>query len=75
MQSVAATIEPATMYGKTFKTCACGCTYTREQWGQLPYVGPLDDGVEVTELRNCTCGSTLGIVIGPSPTVAALELP
>lgn len=30
------------------------------------YVGLQDDGVEVAELRNCYCRTTLGIVLGPS---------
>ena len=50
------------------KACGCGRSYSREQWGALDYAGTQDDGSEVVELRNCTCGSTLGVVVGPSPT-------
>lgn len=48
------------------KRCSCGAEYVNpEQWGQLDYVGLQDDGEEVIELRNCTCRSTIGVVIGP----------
>lgn len=49
-----------------FKVCGCGRPYTRSGWDRLPYVGVQDDGVERLELRNCACGSTICVVLGPS---------
>jgi hypothetical protein len=51
-----------------FVSCRCGRTHTRDGWGELPYVGPLDDGREVLEMRRCVCGLTIGVAVGPSPT-------
>ncbi len=48
------------------KRCGCGRSHTAAEWKKLPLVGPSDDGVERFEWRNCQCGSTLGIVLGPS---------
>jgi hypothetical protein len=50
-----------------FATCRCGRTHTRDGWGELPYVGPLDDGTHVLEMRRCVCGLTIGVAVGPSP--------
>ena len=50
------------------KTCRCKAEYTQQTWLFLPRIGPMDDGVDLLELRNCRCGSTLAIVIGPSVT-------
>lgn len=48
------------------KKCPC-CprSYTRETWTVLPFVGEkaLDDGEPVLQYRNCSCGSTLAIVV------------
>ena len=44
----------------------CGAEHTQEQWERLAYVGLQDDGTEVLEYRNCSCLSTLAIVLGPS---------
>jgi hypothetical protein len=49
------------------KQCACGARYDRAAWGLLEYLGQQDDGHELYEVRNCACGSTISIVIGPSP--------
>ena len=39
--------------------CACGETFTLEQWAALDLVGIQDDGIDtLIELRNCPCGST-----------------
>jgi hypothetical protein len=49
------------------KRCACGASYTREEWGRLVYVGEQDDGEEVAELRVCErCDSTIAVFVGPS---------
>jgi hypothetical protein len=49
-------------------TCTmCGATITREQWAAMRLNGPLDDGGDLLELRTHECGSTLAIVVGPSP--------
>jgi len=50
------------------KTCSCGKRYSSGTWKLLPYVGVHDDGVERLELRNCVCGSTIAIELGPSRT-------
>jgi hypothetical protein len=48
----------------TLKRCACGATYTRKQWRDLPRVGEqYGNGNAVLELRNCKCGSTLAVEI------------
>jgi hypothetical protein len=36
-----------------FAECRCGRTHTRQGWGQMTYVGPLDDGKDVLEMRRC----------------------
>jgi hypothetical protein len=32
-------------------------------WASLPFVGIQGDEVEMLELRNCPCGSTLAVVV------------
>ena len=48
------------------KKCGCGAVHTEEQWENLSYVGiqhsGLDDFPDL-EMRNCTCGSTMAIVV------------
>ena len=39
------------------KRCGCGREYTQAQWNALPFCG----FIESCELRNCMCGSTIGI--------------
>lgn len=50
-----------------FKSCACGKCYTYAEWQQLELVSPRwdvgGDGVDVFEVRNCTCGSTITIEV------------
>jgi len=53
------------------KNCACGLSYTAEQWAKLRLVGygmclPADEtGPEIHhEHRDCKCGSTLTIYVG-----------
>jgi hypothetical protein len=55
------------------KRCGCGRTYrTPAEWRALPFcrrtarASRSDDGIEVLELRNCPCGSTLAIVVRES---------
>lgn len=43
--------------------CACGLEH---EWLTLERLGEQDDGVEILELRQCTCGSTMAVVVGPS---------
>ncbi len=48
------------------KTCTtCDTTYGLEEWTALPFLGyqkSEDDEFEYClEMRNCTCGSTLGL--------------
>lgn len=48
------------------KTCACGASYTPRSWKRLHFVG-VQAGVSAVpfdlELRDCTCGSTLGLKV------------
>jgi hypothetical protein len=47
------------------KVCACGASYTDDEFDALPYVGRMDeeeDGDQRLVLRNCTCHSTLAMV-------------
>jgi hypothetical protein len=51
---------------ETFKTCACGASYTEDAWEDLPLRGYMRASLEVDgaviELRPClACGSTLAI--------------
>jgi hypothetical protein len=46
-----------------FKQCSCGACYTAEQYFALSSPGPLDDGVELLDLRQCSCESTMAVVI------------
>lgn len=43
------------------KQCACGRTYTRDEWNKLRLVGEHVDDVERAELRDCVCGSTIAL--------------
>ena len=51
-----------------FKTCpSCGTAYaTAEAFGALEYVGQQEDRSDVLEMRRCTCGSTIAVVLGPA---------
>jgi hypothetical protein len=62
------------MPDELYKTHDCQedviATYTFEEWEQLPFVGLNDyeeDGDQRLELRLCTCGSSIGVVL-PEPT-------
>ncbi len=49
------------------KDCSCGRAISKRSWGNLPFIGTMDNGRnagEVFELRNCSCGSTLASPIG-----------
>jgi len=48
----------------TITTCTkCGVAHTAESWRRLERVGPNDCGIPdfELELRNCSCGTTLGL--------------
>lgn len=56
---------PATILPPPFKKCGCGKHFTMAQWNCLSLVGAQDyeeDGDQKLELRNCPCGSTIGII-------------
>lgn len=48
---------------RTIKRCACGQAWTLEGWRSLFLAGRLKDEVEDLELRTCTCGSTIALVV------------
>lgn len=52
-----------------FKQCACGVGYSSEQWDALKTVGVQESNDESgfyrCVLKNCTCGSTIGVESGP----------
>jgi hypothetical protein len=49
------------------KSCSCGSEYDAHSWERLPLVGHMHVAADeegpatVTELRNCSCSSTIGI--------------
>lgn len=45
------------------KKCGCGIVYDRAAWVKLLHVGDMVDEVEAIQLRNCTCGSTIAIIL------------
>lgn len=46
------------------KRCACGLSYTREQWEALPDKKVYElEWLEVHEQRRCSCGSHLVLVL------------
>ena len=47
------------------KRCACGIGYTRAGWKALPLCGTMLR----TELRNCTCGSSMALARGDLPAL------
>jgi hypothetical protein len=59
------------------KTCgSCGALYREDEWKLLPFVGNQDGGEGyVVELRNCPCGSTIGIEFPPSDPFRSVTLP
>ena len=51
--------------GEVITSCLCGRAYTRSEWGQLAYVGPLELGDDLYEQRNCAgCLSTRALYVG-----------
>jgi hypothetical protein len=46
--------------------CGCGYFYDKPFFEELDLIGHLDDGVDILELRNCHCNSTISAVIGKS---------
>jgi hypothetical protein len=51
------------------KTCPCGISYSQQEWDRLDFVGLQSDDVETIVLRNCRCGSTIGIRWTPTPRI------
>lgn len=53
------------------KVCGCGRVYDKESWFDLQEVGRQDfeeDGDNRIDVRNCACGSTIGVVmVGGAP--------
>ncbi len=47
----------------TSKLCSCGRVHDAEGWRALPLLGLMRHGAHAFELRNCVCGSTLGIEV------------
>lgn len=43
------------------KVCGCGASYSPEEWRRLPLVGRQEADGHALTLRNCECGSTLGV--------------
>ena len=48
--------EAADWHNGVVARCACGATYTAQQWADLEFVGDVDG---LFEQRNCECGSTI----------------
>lgn len=42
--------------------CSCKKVYDLARWLALPLCGDFGDEVEMLELRNCSCGSTIAAV-------------
>ena len=42
---------------------ACGAEYSAREWEALPFVDTADRTGETLEIRECTCGSRLGIEV------------
>lgn len=55
------------------KTCACGRSYAAEEWLELPGCGRQDDGVDILDLRNCSCGSTIAVLVSDLPNDDRLD--
>ncbi|HEY8075475.1 MAG TPA: hypothetical protein VIF62_15230 [Labilithrix sp.] len=46
------------------KVCACGKTWTCDQWSSLPFVARTPDHEGgMLEMRTCTCRSTLAVPV------------
>lgn len=48
------------------KKCGCGKSYGAYAWLSLKRAGVIDDGEDLIEIRQCSCGSTIGYKIGKS---------
>ena len=50
-----------------FVSCACGETYTRDQWKRLPFVGEQlipateSEPAMLLQYKNCRCSSTISV--------------
>jgi len=49
------------------KNCACGRSYTRAAWDQLPGATVYDFDGATFEQRRCPCGSHIVIVLAGEP--------
>lgn len=66
-----ACLEGGAPVGPLFpKVCSCGASYDAEDWAELHLVGVQDTGVEILEMRNCPCHSTISIILSASPRAA-----
>ena len=68
MSALAWAGDPCGGTAVVLKTCACGRKHAMDSWLSLTlkgYVGKRTTGGEweALELRNCHCGSTLGVVL------------
>lgn len=43
--------------------CACGLTFTLDEWSKLDLAGVQEDEDTMLEMRNCPCGSTRARVV------------
>jgi hypothetical protein len=43
------------------KRCGCGRVHGTLAWADLRFVGVMEHAGRLLELRNCACGSTLGV--------------
>ncbi len=55
------------------KSCACGRSYAAEEWLELPGCGRQGDGVDILDLRNCSCGSTMAVLVSDLPNDDRLD--
>jgi hypothetical protein len=55
-------------------TCSCGLSFTASEWERLPLCGVQVTDEGFIELRNCPCGSTRSIDLGPVCPICAGDL-
>lgn len=61
------------LFPPILRTHGCGRSFTLEEWIALPYVGIHEDDAVVLEMRNCPCGSTLGLEVAYRITLEGRE--
>ena len=49
------------------KRCACGRSWSRRSWGELPRLADwhYEEGDVHLQLRTCSCGSTMSVPVAP----------